>query len=308
VNAARGALLGGLAVLATAGACSKPAPRPKPVSPLGPTCVLETTLATRVEDTERSFPPQYWFSLLAQGVRSSGRVQRPARDCAGWAVKSTGGRCSDPEDGGQERPFDSLQPEHLTLAPVRGALRLAWLRTGQFGAGEGIGPVALVDLTPDAMIVKATGTLRLPDSTPKLRLETLGDTIVLVAEGDTCPNEPDRCDHGLRVLPLRRNRFVDVPFEDDKGGCVGSSLILVRSRGTVTGPKGGDYVFESSVSFGTDGLDIHEQLAVQARAAAGAPVDGFVSRVQGDRTVKLRDGRLVASGPSLLERWLGQTR
>ncbi len=251
---------------------------------------------------------------MVNGMNSVGRLPRPVRDCSGWLVKSRGGSCSvagtegKADEGDIEIPFETVTPANLDLLNLPGANRLAWLTTGRFSNGEMIGPVALVELAPGAMIVKSTGTLRAFGFRRKLRIESLGDGQVLLAEGDACDGGSEACDHGIRLAPLRRDRFADGPLENDSQGCGGSSMILVRSHGHVDGPSGGDYKFESAVTFSPTEIAIHEQLSVETSKNKQDGVEGFVSRVQGDRTIQNRYGHLVTSGPSLLEQWMNKTR
>ena len=76
-------------------------------------------------------------------------------------------------------------------------------------------------------------------------------------------------------------------------------MILLGARGHVRGPRGGAYQLQSAVTFGADAITVREELSVQPSSS----VEGLVSRVRGERTLRVKDGRLVASGPSLLERW-----
>ncbi len=62
------------------------------------------------------------------------------------------------------------------------------------------------------------------------------------------------------------------------------------------------------MTFGPAQIAIHEQLSVESSKNNKDGVEGFVSRVQGDRTIQNRFGHLVTSAPSLLERWMSKAR
>ena len=62
-----------------------------------------------------------------------------------------------------------------------------------------------------------------------------------------------------------------------------------------------------SITYGPDNIAIREQLALTGVEPAADPAAGsFVTRVQAERQLTLKDGELVATAPSVLARWLAQ--
>ncbi|MES1207870.1 MAG: hypothetical protein ABUS79_18195, partial [Pseudomonadota bacterium] len=135
---------------------------------------------------------------------------------------------------------------------------------------------------------------------------------MLVADGQRCdgPGAPESCDRAIRMVPLVADRFVQQPLVDERGACLGSSFLPVRARGRVGRGHGTQYELETSVTFNANIVTIREHLALTRAPGGRSPKDqaseSFVTRLQQERQVALRNGRLVTDGPSLLTRWLAQ--
>lgn len=289
---------------ACAGRVRPPAP---PVTK--PICSIETTVGGDRAPKDRFYPPQYWFGLLVEGYQAWGLIDRPAKDCRGFLVSQVGDGCD-----GQlpaEMAPQPLGARDLVVASLGDARRLVWTITDRLADGQGQGPVALAEIGAGGVGVRAIGTLRTYPENVALRLERVGTTTVLVAEGEKCAGAGLDCERAVRLLPLVGDRFVSKPVVDDRNGCMGSALIPVRTKGGLGRRTSTNYELEAALVFGPDVITIREQLAVsgghgaseQQSQSAGSV---FVTRVQAERTLTVRGGVLVASAPSLLDRWLAQ--
>ena len=174
--------------------------------------------------------------------------------------------------------------------------------------GRSEGPVALVDLDADGLAVRALGTLRAYRGNVTLRLVSMQGGTVLAAESEQCRSEAadghdrSKCDRAIRVLPLVEGRFVDKPLADAAGRCLDSSFLPERKIGTAG--DGTRYQLEATVAFAPDAITIREELALSGGPGRADP--SFVTRVQAERKIALRNGRLFASERGLLARWLAR--
>ena len=300
------ALAATAAALAFGHACAGRAPGPAAPKPI---CGIPTTVGGDRLPKDRVYPPPYWFVLLVEGYQSSGVIARPARDCRGFPVSQAGDGC-DGQPPVEAAP-QALGARDLVVANLGDARRLVWAITDRLSDGQGQGPVALAEIGVGGVGVRAIGTLRTYPENVALRLERVGTTTVLVAEGEKCAGAGADCERAVRLLPLLGDRFVSKPLVDDRNVCLSSALIPVRTKGGLGRRTSTNYELEAALVFGPDAITIREQLAVsgghgggeqQNQTAAGT----FVTRVQAERTLTVRGGALVATGPSLLDRWLAQ--
>jgi hypothetical protein len=209
------------------------------------------------------------------------------------------------DDAVTATPIERLTEKNLLVVDASDTTRLVWAMTDRLSDGEVQGPVALVDITERGLAVGALGVLRAYPERATLRLARAGTGTLLVAEGERCadPAATEACGRGIRFLSLSGDRFVPLPISDDKGACLGSAFVALT--GTGTDPSSTDrYRLETSVSFGADEITLHEQLTI---SAAKGSTGGFMRQVRSERHLGLRDGRLVASGPALVSRWLAQS-
>ena len=79
-----------------------------------------------------------------------------------------------------------------------------------------------------------------------------------------------------------------------------------RSGGAPIGHGRGrkEFQFESALTYDAEGVAVHEQLTVEERAQDGT-AGNFLRRAQGERRVRLQAGALLATAPSILDRWIG---
>jgi len=326
-NARPGRMLSLLAVAAVAapvlwGGCG-PKPKPRPVAPpkaapapapvaaapaIKPLCAVETAASLDRPPKDRVYPPQNWFVLLLQGYRSNSEMARPVSDCTGIPVKGMYENCS--AGPVPETIPTSFGYDDVVVTQVADDLRLAWVISERLADGQSQGPVALVSVEPRGLAVRAIGMLRAYRRNVVLRLEKVGAATVLVADGQRCddPNAAETCDRAVRVLPLAGDRFHSGPMLDAYDRCLGSSLIPVRTKGQIGNVRGTKYELEAAVVFGADAIVVRENLNLsrppKARGAQDPDEDSFVSRLQLERTLTVRDGHLIADGPSLLAKWM----
>jgi hypothetical protein len=274
-------------------------------------CTLETSIGDTVAPTARSLPPQFWFTLLLRGYRASGTIARPAKDCSGFPVEwKAAESCS---AGGIARLLEPqpLSAADLVVTAAGGGNRLVWAMTDRLSNGEAQGPVAIAEFQSWGVAVRKLGVLRGYRTRPRLRLERLEGGTLLVAEGETCEDETDAktCSAGVRIVPLGIDRFTPKDLTDESGQCLGSAFFPLRSKGVVgAGAQQKKFQGEVSLTFHPKGIAVHEQLAIE-EPGKDPDADGpgtFVRTAQADRQILLRQGRLVTTAPSLLDRWMKQ--
>ena len=286
-----------------------PATTPPPKPPL---CGMGIAFSPSQPVGERSLPASYWFALLLYGSQPTGAITRPATDCSSRRIDWLADRCSSGFGPAAPLATQSVGPADLIVENLGGAWRLVWAITDRFADGQAEGVVAMAQFEAQSVRVEALGVLRAHPLQARLRLAKVGGGTVLVAEGETCavPRELSTCSRTVRLVPLVGNRFVPVDLSSDiAGNCVSSSLLLLKSQGTIGKGRGRkNYQFESALTYGVDAVAVHEQLTVEERARDGT--DGtFLRRVQGERRVRLLGGALLTTGPSILDQWMrGQQR
>ncbi|ATB37699.1 hypothetical protein CYFUS_003124 [Cystobacter fuscus] len=294
-------LVAALAVYSLVGCATVPKPR-----------MCEAELSQR----ERSFPtPDTWFTLLLHGFDAKkGVAPRPPVDCAGAPVaweEPSADECR--EAGPQPLPLppkERLTEEDLMLETTRANQRLVWVITRRFSNGEGLGPVALVETTPKGFVVRAMGSLRGMTQNVRMRMEHVGGTDVLVAEGDTCTQEePQVCRRAARILPLRNGRFFSEAVSGEDRACLGAAWFPLSREQVLELPNGWHRRFEltSTLTFGADAVSIQEQVTVSdSDPKQPAIPERLFRRAQNDRKLKVEENVLVGSAPSLWTRMVEQ--
>jgi hypothetical protein len=270
--------------------------------------LCEATVAPR----ERSFPtPDTWFGLLLHGFDAKkGVAPRPPVDCSGAPVaweEPVADECR--EAGPQPTPLppkERLTEEDLVLTTTRANERLVWVITRRFSNGEGLGPVALVETTRQGFTVRGLGSLRGLTQNALLRMEHVGSTDVLVAEGEACTDvEPKVCRRAARILPLRSGRFFSEAVSDSERACLGAAWFPLSREQVFELPSGLRRKFEltSTLTFGSDTVTIQEQVAVSDSDPKQPSIpERLYRRAQNERKLKVEDNVLVGSAPSLWTR------
>jgi hypothetical protein len=283
--------------------------RPKPASPgAARPCTIATTVGADKPVRDRLYPAEYWFALLLQGYQMSGEVTRPVKTCSGAPVALDIDGCASQEQPTRSPPPVIVSPRDVVVMNLGDARRLVWAITDRYSDGQAEGPVALVEIEPQGIAVRTSGVLRAYPENASLRLARLGTGTVLVADGEVC-SKPGSCERATRVVPMVGDHFVAKPLVDDKGACLGPAFFPLRQGGVARGRKRAKYEVQVSITYGPDSIAIREQLALtntEAAAAADPAAGSFVTRVQAERQLTLKDGDLVATAPSVLARWLAQ--
>ena len=262
-----------------------------------------------VSAQKRSFPtPDTWFALLLHGFdEKRGTVPRPPVDCSGAPVaweEPAADECREP--GPQPTPLppkERLTEEDLVLETTQANERLVWVITRRFSNGEGLGPVALVETTPKGFTVRGLGSMRGMTENVRLRMEHVGSTDVLVAEGDSCTQEEPRvCRRAARILPLRSGRFFSEAVSDSERKCLGAAWFPLSREQVFELPSGLRRKFEltSTLTFGADAITIQEQVAVSDSDPKQPSIpERLYRRAQNERKLRVEDNVLVGSAPSL---------
>lgn len=310
-----------MGVLCVAASCGSPKPppaKPAPAAPavaarppVRPICAVETTAGLDREPRDRVFPAQNWFVLMVHAYRSDGEMARPLTDCTGRVIKLDVDGCG--RDPLPEAKPTQLTPDDLVVTSLGEERRLVWVITEHLPDGQGQGPVAIATVEPRGIAVRALGVLRAYREHVTLRLETVSGAQVLVADGQRCadPDTAASCERAIRVVPLVGDRFVMTPLVTAEGTCISSTLFPVRTKGTQTAAHGATYELEAATNFSQGTMVVREQLAVsrapRPHAAKDTSSEAFIARLQLERTIAIRNGRLVTDGPSLLTRWMRQS-
>ncbi|MFL5348859.1 MAG: hypothetical protein ACJ8AT_29020 [Hyalangium sp.] len=284
----------GLCALLTACA-SQPLPR---------MCVAPAAMSERVVPT-----PDDWFALLLHGFdRQQGVAPSPSVDCSGVPVVWQEPQVEECREPGPEAkplpPPSRLTDEDLVLETVRADLRLVWVVTRRFSNGEGLGPVGLVERTPQGFVVRALGSLRAYPRQSRLRLEQAGDVTVLVAEGEVCTDEaPPVCRRMARVLPLRQGRFfAEAVASDSDGSCLGPAWFPLSREQVLKLPSGlyRKIEFTSTLAVKPEGIVLDEQVVMSNLDPQQPTMPPLpYRRAQAQRVLSVKDARLVGTSPSL---------
>ena len=309
---ARTLLVGAVLVpWATAGCATRrqtetaPAPIPAP-APVPVPCSMATTVGAWQPIAERTLPASHWFALLLYGYLPTGAITRPATDCSGRRVDWPAERCSGWPGPAAALPSQSVTAADLVVENLGGPQRLVWAITEHFADGQAQGSVALTQFEPQGVRVLAIGVLRAHPIRARLSLKKLAGGALLVAEGESCtvPQDPSTCSRTVRLVPLVGDRFAPVDLWDTAGQCMGGSLLLLKRQGTIGRGSGRkEFQFESALTYNAEGLAVHEQLTVEERARDGT-AGTFLRRAQGERRIQLQAGVLLATAPSILDRWI----
>lgn len=261
---------------------------------------------------ERTYPtPDTWFALLLHGFDAKhGAAPRPSVDCSGAPVaweEPSADECR--EAGPQPKPLppkERLDETDLILETTQANERLVWVITRRFDNGEGLGPVALVERTKLGFIVRGLGSLRGMTENVRLRMEHVGSTDVLVAEGDSCTKEePQVCRRAARILPLRSGRFFAEAVSDTERACLGAGWFPLSRVQTFEMPNGLRRKFEltSTLVFSSNDIIVQEQVSVSdSDPKQPAIPERLYRRAQNERKLKVEENVLMGSAPSLWAR------
>lgn len=252
-----------------------------------------------------------WLGLLLSGWDpATRRATTPAVDCTGAQVRWQGPalRCADGSTALATLPERPLAAGDVVVAPFGERYRLVWIVTTRFASGDGLGPVAVVEVMPRRLVVRAMGHLRANLVRPRLRLERLGDREVLVAEGEVCGSaDPASCTRSARLMPLEGDWYVAAPVVSSEGACLSPALLDLGREELFALPSGWRRRFrlDATLSFLPQGVRVREAVVVSDLDPRhpGAPVRPY-RRAEADGEVRYERRRFVAGGASLWSRML----
>lgn len=287
------------------GACSKPPPEQPPLCRLTTAEASDSTSDT--EDADQPLPPvrsSQWFELLVG--RANGAA---SNDCTSGAirVRPASPECNSGTPTASARPLDDAA---LTTRQLEVGQHLVFVRTHDLSDGEVLGVVALVEQDHRALTVKALGHLRTRPERLRLRLESVGERTILVADAETCerPDDVASCVREVRFLVQEDDRFSEpeVVREDD-GRCIGEPVLRMAREERVAIEGGWERTFRLATSWEIrDGeVLIREQVtALDTKPSeAGMPPRPFRT-VDAVRRWKPRGGRFVTADSPLWDRML----
>ena len=293
-----------IAVWATTGCAAR---RNTQTGPVPAPCTMATNVGASQPVAERSLPASHWFSLLLYGYLPNGAITRPATDCSGRRTDWNADRCSVWPPPVAPLLSQSVTAADLVVENTGGPWRLVWAMTERLADGQAQGSVALTQFDGQGVRVRTLGVLRAHPTRAKLSLKNFAGGTLLVAEGESCtvPQDQSTCSRTARLVPVVGDRFAPVDLSDTAGKCVGAALLLLKGHGTIGHGSGRrDFQFESTLTYNTEDVTVLEQLAVEEPARDGT-AGTFLRRVQAERHVRLQSGVLLATAPSILDRWIG---
>jgi hypothetical protein len=252
-----------------------------------------------------------WLGLLLSGWDpATRRATTPAVDCTGAQVRWAGPalRCTDGSTAAAALPDRPLASGDVLVAPLGDRHRIVWIVTTRFASGDGLGPVAVVEVRPGRLIVRAMGHLRANLVRPRLRLERLGDREVLVAEGEACGSaDPSSCTRSARVMPLEGDGYVAAAVASAEGACISPALFDLGREETFPLSSGWKRRFrlDATLVFQPQGLLVKEAVVVSDfdPRHPNAPVRPY-RRADAETEVRYDRGRFVTGAPSLWARMM----
>lgn len=245
-----------------------------------------------------------WIALLVRGYDpATRRATSPAIDCANLQVRWEGPAlaCADGTLATTMLPARPLEEGDVFVSPAVDGYRLVWVMTNRYASGDALGPVAVVEERSGTLVVRALGTLRAYPQKVALRLERLGTTTVLVAEGESCAARGS-CVRSARLMPLRADYFRQEQLYTDQGTCASAAWLDLARAETDPLPSGWTrrHQLDATLAFGAQGLRVTEHLQVlDADPKEPQTPPRLYRNAEGEREVKASAGRLIATGDPL---------
>lgn len=245
-----------------------------------------------------------WLALLLRGYDpATRRTTTPAIDCANLQVRWEGPAvaCADGTLARTLLPARPLEDRDVVVSPVVDGHRLVWVMTNRFASGDALGPVAVVAEERGRLVVRALGTLRAYPEKVSLRLEKVGATTVLLAEGEACAAK-GACVRSARLMPLRADYFRQEQLYTDTGTCASAAWFDLSRAETDPLPSGWSrrHQLDATLAFGPAGLRVSEHLQVldlDPREPQTPP--RLYRNAEGEREVRFEGSRMIATGDPL---------
>lgn len=274
-----------------------------------------------------------WASLVVRSYRDG---QQSSQDCVGNAIewRATDRECDvhEPDDEQAPQPVEITEESIVVGRSDRISTKPVWVITHRFEDGDGFGPVAITERTPEGVAVRAIGTLRLPTERARLRLRETGGQQILVADGERCPPEegegddddpdsappanagggeegedeqPPTCLRTSRLLPMVGDRLLSPEVRTPDGHCLGPAVVHLSREHVVGIANGWERVFRLAASMEYRGgtVIVHEQVTAEDRDPRdpGRPPRSFRT-TDADRVIHLERGGMRSRGIPLFER------
>jgi hypothetical protein len=255
------------------------------------------------EGQQRPVTEAEWTRLVV-GEASSGSSVTAACDRTPirWQLPT---ECSPTlESAGDAQPIP-LAPDSTTVRRYGNSKSFVFVKTHRYSNGEVLGPLAIVDKTPQGIFVRNLGVLRTREE--RLRLKINGAGNLLIAEGETCTdaNDPASCTRGVRFLPIVDDQFHAAAIDLEDRQCVSPAMFTPSFSQTITLPNGWRRSFSLAASYEEkdDGVVIHEQVTIEDSdpRAPSVPPRRF-RQVESDRFIRVNAGRLVSDKVPLWDR------
>ncbi|MFL5275551.1 MAG: hypothetical protein ACJ79O_00240 [Myxococcales bacterium] len=252
-----------------------------------------------------SVEPATWFALLVRGYDPrTGAVTTPAVDCTGTQVRwdAPAALCIDGAVTRTLLPARPLDARDLVVTSYAENIQLVWVMTARYAVGDALGPVAIVERKGGDLVVRAAGVLRAYRDRVKLRLEKVGRTEILVAEGERCArSDASTCQRGARLVPLHGDRFEPEAFVSDAGACVSPAWVdLSREESERLDFGRRRFQLAASLAFEPSLIRVDEEVVIHdSDPSKPATPPRLFRRAHADRTITVSDGKMVASGQSL---------
>lgn len=289
-----------------------------------PLCLVELVGAPESDVLMETPSTKAWFELL---LRDHERLRRTSavatKSCGNLAIEWTPIQdCLEPgsdEPTDQPTPLalDQLGDEHLVLSTTETGMYLAWVVTATFPNGDGLGPVGLVEHTPQRFAVHALGTLRANPKSASLELvstvETEDPRTMLVVESERCAPGPEGpsedCHPEMQLFPLEGHRFVHTAILNSEGTCLSPARIPIAREVTVEidAHLARRYKGVTALDVADGKFLLQEQLTVvEVDPSKSAATEYPFHNDSDERHLQIVDGKLIASDTSLWSRMLAK--
>jgi len=278
----------------------------------------------------RNLRTEEWADLVVRSYREGGEVsQNCVGDSLQWRATDEACDVHEPDDEPPPGAIEQTEESVIVGRSDTAARKPVWIITHHFEDGDGFGPVALTERSPEGVAVRAIGTLRMPLQRARLRLRESGGQEFVVADAERCPPEEDEddapdppadvadgeetgeedeeptCIRYARILPVVGDQLMSPEVRDREGHCLGPNQVWLSREQTVGLENGWERRFRlaASMEFRGGAIIIHEQVTAEDSDPRdpGRPARLFRT-TDSDRVVTLRRGGMRSSGLPLFER------
>ena len=253
----------------------------------------------------RPVSAEEWMRLmLASGSLNGTASATCQNEPISWHLPTN---CANGMELGDEPQPVPLVRESVITRRVSPTENLVWIRTHQYANGERLGPMALVETTPQGLVVRTLGVLRTREERLRVKMGASGN--VLIAEGETCTDDhdPSTCTRLIRFLPVTSDHFRAGAINNEEGRCLSPASFEPTKTTTITLDNGWarKFVLAASYEEKGEGIVIHEQVTISDSDPRHAEVPPRPFRmVDGDRHLRISGDSLVSDSLPLWDRAL----